>query len=78
MGWKVRKLDALHTQTFDIAERTVTVDGKTDTRPASQITLAFDKADFESGKDCDAVPIVAVSTDGTASLRWEPEKKRKR
>lgn len=78
MGWKVRKLSTLETQTFDIAERTVTVDGKPETRPASQITVAFDKQAFEKGEDCDAVPIVAVSTDGTASLRWEPEKKRKR
>lgn len=78
MGWKIKKLDTLETKTFPLAERIVTVDGQSVTRPASEITLAFDKQAFEKGEDVDGVPIIAKSTDGTASLRWESEKKRKR
>ena len=77
MGWKVRKLDALETMSFIIPEREVVVRGESEKRPASEITLAFDKAAFDKGEDVDAQPIIAVSADGTASLRWEKEKRRR-
>ena len=77
MGWKVRKLEALETMTFTIPEREVVVKGESEKRAASDITLAFDKQAFENGEDVDAQPIIAVSADGTASLRWEKEKRRR-
>jgi len=77
MGWKIRKLEALETKSFIIPERDIVVNGITENRPASEITLAFDKQAFENGEDVDAQPIIAVSDDGTASLRWEKEKRRR-
>lgn len=77
MGWKIRKLEVLETKSFVIPERDVVVNGVTEKRAASNITLAFDKQAFENGEDVDAQPIIAVSNDGTASLRWEKEKRRR-